>query len=125
MAVTNNGTKVSAPSEQLPPTYSRPSITEFSDWTWQRTVQLDVAKATVENATANTTMGNIISNGTIGVTKQVTDIVTDQFSSSKTVTCFADIIKIESNEPPQQTGNFFKNAAAKYVVTAIIYVKAA
>lgn len=123
MAITNNGTKVSAPDEQLPSGYTRPTITTFTDHEYYRRVVLSVLKSTVENATATTTMANIIGNGTIGVTKQVTDLVTADAISSNTVTIYADIVKIEDNSTPQSTGNFFKNAAASYNVTVDIYWK--
>lgn len=123
MAHTNNGTKVSAPDEQLPSGYTRPTITTFSDHESVRRVQLSVLKSTVENATANTTMANIIGNGSIGVTKQVTDILAADYLSSVTLTAYADIVKIQDNSTPQSTGNFFKNAAASYLVDVDIYVK--
>lgn len=128
MAITNRGTIVLAPDEQVPSGYTRPTESGiiFSDYEYvQKGIVLDVAKATVENATANTTMGNIIGNASIGVTKQVTDKVTADYISSNTVTCYAAITKIEDNSTPQSTGNFFKNAAATYKVTVDIFIKTA
>lgn len=125
MAHTNNGTKVSAPDEQLPSTYTKPTITTFTDHEHVRRVTFSVAKATVEHATANTTMANIIGNASIGVTKQVTDFLAAEYISSLTLTAYADIVAITDNSLPQSTGNFFKNAAAAYLVTVDIYIKTA
>jgi hypothetical protein len=123
MAITNNGTKVSAPDEQLPSGYTRPTITSFTDHEYYRRVVLSVLKATVESATKTTTMANIIGNGTIGVTKQVTDLVTADAVSSNTVTIYGDIVKVENNSTPQSTGEFFSNVATSYLVTVDIYWK--
>lgn len=125
MAHTNNGTKVSAPDEQIPSTYTKPTITTFTDHEHVRRVTFSVAKATVEHATANTTMANIIGNASIGVTKQVTDFLAAEYISSLTLTAYADIVAITDNSLPQSTGNFFKNAAAAYLVTVDIYIKTA
>lgn len=123
MSVTNNGSKVSAPDEQLPSGYTRPTITTFSDYEYTRRVQLSVAKATVENATKTTTMANIIGNGTIGVTKQVTDLITADVLAANTTLIYADIVKVENNQTVATEQ--FSSVAAAYLVTVDIYWKSA
>jgi|TARA_R100000501_G_C2619610_1_gene112933 hypothetical protein len=82
MAITNNGVVNSLPASQIPSGYTRPTVTTFTDWQYKRTLTLTVLKATVENATRATTMTNIIENGTIGLEKQIVDIVAEDFISS-------------------------------------------
>ena len=124
MAITNNGTKNSIPADHLPSGYTRPSITEFTDWKYKRRVTLNVAKATVQNATAATTMTNIIGNGTVGVTKQVDDILAADFLGSATITAFADIVSIQTNITDLGGASaLWTNAAVNYVCIVDIYVK--
>lgn len=61
MALTYNGTRVDIASSDLPTGYSKPSVTTFTDFEGQyKQVSFTIAKSSVENATATTTMANII-----------------------------------------------------------------
>jgi hypothetical protein len=125
MAITNNGTLNNAPEAKLPTGYSRPSVTTFTDWLWKADMTLTVAKGTVENANPVTTMTNIITNGTVGVTKQVDDILAADFLGTATVTAYAEILDISTNYR-DETGSevWLDNIAADYEVTVRVYVKA-
>ena len=124
MAITNNGTKNSLPDGQIPTGYTRPTITEFTDYKYVRTVTLSVLKATVENANPVTTMGAIISNGTIGVTKQVTDILAADFDESATGSAFADIVSLTHNYASLAQGSpLYTATAVSYLVTINLYIK--
>lgn len=125
MAHTNRGTKVSAPDEQVPTGYTRPTITTVDDYMYKIRVVLSVLKSTVQNATKVTTMANIIGDAAIGVTKQVTDLMALDYISTRTVTFHSDIVAITDLNPPQASGNFFGSTANSYVVTVDVFIKTA
>lgn len=125
MAITNNGTKVSVNSDKLPVGYTRPTVTTFTDHEYIRTEILSVDRATVYSATKTTTMANILANASIGVTKQVTDLVTADFDAAKTITIFADMYDIDTNLKVSQTGDFYGNGDDDFLCYVKIYVKGA
>jgi hypothetical protein len=123
MAITNNGTSVSIPTDKLPSGYTRPTVTTFTDYEYLRTATLNVDRATVYSATKTTTMAQILSNGTIGVTKQVTDLVTDDFDATGTIAIWTDLYDIDTNLKVSQTGDFYGNGDDDFVCYVRIYVK--
>ena len=126
MAIVNNGTKNSLQTSAIPSGYSLPSVTEISDYHYKYDLSLTVLKATVENATAATTMTNIIGNATIGITKQVDDILAADFLASATVTAYADWTGISHNlATVLGSGDYLKDTAMSYTCTVVLYVKAA
>ena len=125
MAITNNGTKVTIQSDKLPVGYTLPTVTTFTDHEYVRTAVLNVDRATVYSATKTTTMANILANVSIGVTKQVTDLVTADFDATKTITIYSDMYDIDTNLKVSQTGDFYSNADDKFVCYVKIYVKGA
>lgn len=126
MSITNAGTVNSLPAVQIPSGYTRPTVTTFTDWEYKRTLSLSVLKATVENATRSTTMTNIIGNGTVGITKQVDDILAADFLASATVTAYADFTALSNNfVDVTGTGTALTATASSYTCTVILYVKAA
>lgn len=125
MAITNNGTQNLLSEGDLPAGYSRPSITTFTDFVYQATYNFTVLKATVENATPATTMTNIIDNGTIGIDKQIDDIIAADYLASATVTHYQDWTNISNNfSDVNGKGAYLTNAAASYQVTVKLYLKA-
>jgi hypothetical protein len=126
MAITNNGTKNSLPAGQIPSGYTRPTVTTFTDWEYKRTLTLSVLKSTVENATASTTMTNIFNDATIGIDKQIVDIVAADYLATATVTTYADLTALTTNISSNSSGNgtWMKNTAVSYVATVDLYVKA-
>jgi len=127
MAITNNGTKNSLNSEQLPTGYTLPTITTFTDWEYKRILNLTVLKSTVENATQATTMTNIFDDATIGLDKQVVDIVAADYLASATVTTYADLVGLSNNITDVNNGDgvWLDNIATSYTATVILYVKTA
>lgn len=124
MAIVNNGTKVQL--AVIPAGYSRPAVTEISDFEYKRDVSLNVLKSTVEDADETITLANIINNATIGITKQVTDILAADYLGTATVTAYAILKKISTNAHlPVGTGNFYTNAGLNYICEVTILVKAA
>ena len=127
MAITNNGTKNSLQSTQLPASYTAPTITTFTDWEYKNTLSLSVLKATVDEATTAATMAAIFNNGTIGLDKQIVDIVAADYLATATVTTFAELVKLETNNNDIKSGEgtWLKDTAQSYVATVILYVKTA
>lgn len=125
MAITNNGTKVSIGADKLPSGYTKPTVTEFTDHEYIRTETLTVDRATVYSATKTTTMANILANASIGVTKQVTDLVTADFDATNTITIFSDLYDIDTNLKVSQSGDFYGNSDDDFVCYVKIYVKGA
>lgn len=126
MAIVNNGTVNSLPLAQVPSGYTRPTVTLITDYHYVYDLTLSVLKSTVENATATTTMANIITNGTIGITKQIDDILAADFLASATVTAYTDWLAISHNlSDIQGSGAYLQDTAMSYTCTVKLYVKAA
>jgi hypothetical protein len=125
MAITNNGTVNGLQTAWLPSGYTRPTVTKVTDYQYTYPLTLNVLKATVENATKATTMANIIANATIGITKQITDILAADYLASATVTAHAEWTGIKSNIESDATTDLLNATAVSYVCTVILYVKAA
>lgn len=125
MAITNNGTRNSLPAAKKPTGYTSPTITSFTDWEYIRTLTLSVLKATVENATAATTMTNIFDDITIGLDKQVEDIVAADFLATATVTTWAELTNLTINiaDVSSGDGTWMKDTAESYVATVKLYIK--
>lgn len=124
MAIVNNGTKVSLTPATLPTGYTLPTVTEITDYQYVRTLTLNVLKATVENATKTTTLTNILGDATIGITKQISDILDADYLATATVTAYAELYDISSNITTSPTSDFYNNTAVSYVCSVRLYVKA-
>lgn len=125
MAITNNGTSVTLAADFLPSGYTKPNTTTFTDWNYKYELTLNVAKATVENATRATTLTNIVDNGSVGIDAQIDAILANDFVNTNTVTAYTEFYKIESNIPVNNTGDFYTNTAVSYVCYCRLYVKVA
>jgi hypothetical protein len=125
MALTNAGTVVSLPSSRVPSDFTAVAVTTFSDWEQESQVlTLSVLKSTVENSDPATTLLAIISNATIGINKQVSDLVTDDWDVTRTVTVYAELTGIDSNVAASATTDFYTDTAMSYTCTVKYYVKA-
>ena len=125
MAITDNGVMVTMPTSLLPSGYTVPTGNSFTDWTYKMQVTLNVLKATVENATKATTLTNIIEDATVGIEKQVTDIIAADYLASATVTTYVDLYDIKTNIETSIATDFYNDTAVSYVCSCYIYVKAA
>ena len=126
MAITNNGTQNRLSTTRLPSGYTAPTVTTFSDSEYVSTLNLTVLKATVESATASTTMTNIIGNATVGITKQIDDILDADYISTQTVTAYADMLTLGTNfDDKGATDDYLKNTASSYTCRVKLYVKTA
>lgn len=124
MAITNNGTKVSLGVNQIPSGYTKPSITTFEDHEYTRVLVLTVLKSTVQNATEATTLTNIIENATIGINKQIDDILAADYLATATVTAYSDLTNIKSNIANDNKSDFYNNTVVSYLCTIKLFIKA-
>jgi len=122
MAIVNNGTKVNLGS--LPTGYTAPVITTFTDHEYERVLTLTVLKATVENADPAVTLANIIANATVGIDKQITDIIAGEFLSTPSVTAYSEMRLLSNNYANlSKSGAYLTTEPAKYIVIVKVYIK--
>jgi hypothetical protein len=125
MAISNLGTINNLPASKKPSGYVDPIVATFTDWQYRYVLTLNVLKATVENGTAATTLANIIANATVGINKQIVDIVAADFLATATVTTYAELYDLNTNYFPQEVDNvYLTSTAPSYVCKVILYVKA-
>ena len=126
MALTNNGTRVSLSGRDLPSGYSRSSITTFSDHEQKyEDLELTIDKSAVEAAAAGDALDDIIDDATVGIDKQVEDLITADFDvAGNTVTCWIDFKNITSNQSAGEAA-FYTNATPQFTCTVDVYVKTA
>ena len=125
MPITNLGAQNNLSDLQLPTSYSKPSIATFSDFEYIRTVVLNIPKATVETPTAQATMLAIFNNATVGINKQIVDLIAAEFLATPTVTTFGSLVSLTTNI---EVGNFanqnyLTNTTVAYLATVQIFVK--
>ena len=126
MALTNNGTVVNLPASRIPSGYTLPTVSTFTDYEYEsKDVVLSVLKSTVENATETTTLTNILTNATIGINKQVSDLITADADVSNTVTAYAELKMIDSNQAASGSNDFYNDTAMSYQCTVRFYWKSA
>jgi len=124
MAITNNGTQNLLADTEVPTAYTRPTVTTFSDEEYESILTLTVLKATVQNAAAATTMTNIFDNASIGINKQITDILAADFLASATITAFGNLTALTNNfADVNRDGDYLTTAAASYICTVTLLVK--
>ena len=125
MALTNQGTRVSIPSQLQPADFVAPAVTTFSDEEYVRTMSLSILKSTVEDADKSTTLLAINANATIGIAKQVDDIMAADYISSNTVDYWIDWTSLRSNIAVSKDSDFLNDTAVSYVVSVDVYIKTA
>jgi hypothetical protein len=121
MAISNLGTVNKLPAAEIPAGYVLPVIASFEDWQYKYVLTLNVLKATVETATPSTTLTAIFNNATIGLNKQIVDIIAADFLTTPAVTTFAELYGLDLSI---NKSNFLGNAVASYSCQVVIYVKA-
>ena len=126
MALTNAGTLVELPSSRVPSDFTAVAVSSFTDYEYESTTRtLSVLKSTVEDSDPATTLLAIIANASIGINKQVSDLVTAEFDVTNTVTCFAVLTGIDSNVAASADNDFYTDTAMSYLCTVKFYVKSA
>lgn len=121
MALVANATKISLNSSKVPSGATDPGGSNLSSSqpTYEN-LALNVAKATVENATKSTTFDNIRTDATIGIEKQVADLLTNDMDVTNTVNYNIDWKNIESNL--EFSKEFYTDTATQYICTVDVYV---
>ena len=124
--ITNNGCVNSLPAAQLPTGYTIPTVTTFTDYKYVYTIVMDVLKVTVDESDPAVTMLAIIENVTIGIEKQVDDILAEDFLATRTVTAYSDWTNFQTNMTPiLGTDELLTDAVTNYECTVKIYIKTA
>lgn len=126
MAITNNGTVNSLSAGKVPTDYAVADASSFSDYMYVYTVTLSVLKATVDVSDPSTTMQAIIEDVTVGIDKQVDDILAADFIASRTVTAYTDWLDVTTNMTAvTRTDPFLTDAVTNYLCSVKIYIKTA
>ena len=122
MAIVNNGVKNSLPDGNLPSGYSKPAVTEFTDFEWKSDLKLTVLKSAVENASGAITMAAIVSN----LVAQVDAILAADYIATQTVDAWADLISISNNyKSLRGDADWLTTTVVSYDCTIKFYVKTA
>jgi hypothetical protein len=117
MANVNDGTYVRL--NQIPTGFTVVDRS-FSDPEWSsEEIELSVLKATVEDATPATTLTNIIEDLTIGIDKQVNDLISAV--STDGVTIYTELLALTTNLIFSE--DLYKNVAPSYKCTVKYYYK--
>lgn len=125
MPITNLGAQNNLSDLQLPDSYTKPSIATFEDYEYIRTVVLNIPKSTVETGTAQATMLAIFNNATVGINKQIVDLIAAEFLSTPVVTTFGSLVSLTTNIEVGNFGNqnYLTNQTVAYLATVQIFVK--
>lgn len=128
MAIVSQGTKITlTPSNKIPDGFTAPIVDDFSDYGYtaiRRTIY--VPKATVENVDQAVTLTNIIQDATVGIEKQITDMITADWGAANpnTVDFWVHLIGLTTNvAPPDKTSDFYGNDPVSYEADTITYIR--
>jgi len=117
MANVNSGTYVRL--NQIPTGYAVVDVS-FADYEYSsQEVELSILKATVEDATESTTLANIITDVTIGINKQVSDLIAARTTDG--VTIYTELLALTTNLTFNE--DLYKNVAPSYKCTVKYYYK--
>ena len=122
MAVAYTGTRNGLPASQLPSGYTVPTVAaNTQEYTFS--ASLTVLKATVENATASTTMTAIFENATIGLDKQILDLITADFDNTQTVVGYGNLTALTTNlRGIAGADDWLTDTAVSYAATVTVWV---
>lgn len=122
MALAAQSTKISLDSTKTPSGFTDPGGSNLSNSSpTYLNLSLSVLKSTVENATKATTFDNIRDDVTIGIEKQVADLLTANIENViQTVTYNIDWKDISLNQ--KFSSEFYSNVAASYICTVDVYI---
>lgn len=121
MALVANATKISINSGKIPTGYTNPGGANLaSPQPAYRNLVLSVLKGTVENATKATTFDNIRTDVTIGIEKQIADLLTNDMDVTQTITYNIDWKDIRNNQVFSE--EFYSDTASVYKCTVDVYI---
>lgn len=128
MSIVSKGTKITlTPSNKIPDGFTPPSVEAFKDYRYsavRRTLQ--VPKSDVEDSDPVTTLTNIIQDNTVGIEKQITDMLTADWGGSNpnTIDFWVHLMGLTLNViPPDKTSDFLNNSAVVYECDTITYIR--
>lgn len=125
MALTYNGTRVDIASSSLPSGYTKPTVTTFTDYEGQyKQVSFTIAKSAVENATATTTMANIIT----ALNTAADAYLTADLDTTNTITAYGIAKTITTNTDDPDDERFTTtatSAALDYIIVVDLFFKTA
>ena len=122
MALVKNATKISLDATKKPSGFTDPGGSNLADsQPTYRNLSLAVLKSTVENAVKATTFDNILTDGVVGIEKQVADrLAADDIGSVATATYNIDWKNITNNQTfPTE---FYSDVVTNYIATVDVYV---
>lgn len=125
MAITKNGVFLDRLSSALIPSgadIGQPTVKTISP-EYCREETIEVPRATVETAVKATTFENVINDVTVGVDKQILDIVTADYIATNDVEYDYSVLTISSNKIPSTSTEFYTNVADVYKVLVELNVK--
>lgn len=125
MAITNLGTLNKISEEQIPSGYTLPILEAFQDFQYTRKLTLSVLKSTVETATPSTTLTAIFNNATVGINKQITDILALDYLATATVSAYAILYNLTTNinQKTITDNTYLTNTPVTYECEVVLYVK--
>jgi len=122
MALVKQATKISIDSSQIPSGYTNPGGTNLaSSQPTYLNKSFSIIKSTVDDSVKATTFDQILSDVTIGIEKQVADMLTaDDIGTTATVNYNIDWKKIGNNQAI--SADFYNNTAVSYVAVVDVYL---
>lgn len=123
MAIVNNGTKLAISTSLFPTGFTPPVITDFNDFEYKRELNLNVLRSTVQNTNKATTLTNILDDATVGINKQITDILTADYVGTNDVQVFSQLVSLGNNIEPSVNSDFFNAQPVSYTAKVIVYIK--
>jgi hypothetical protein len=123
MAVQDKGIKIELPEALVPDGFVAPAYVEVSDFEYKREYQLNVLKSTIQNADKDVTFGNIINDATIGILKQINDIIVADFIGTNTVEYYTVWKVINSNSQRSKGNDFYTSTAFSYICEVEVFIK--
>lgn len=128
MSIVSQGTKITlTPSTKTPDGFTAPTVDDFPDYGYTAIRRkIFVPKATVENADQAVTLTNIIQDPTVGIEKQITDMLTTDWGAANpnTIDFWVHLIGLTTNvAPPDKTSDFYGNDPVNYEGDTITYIR--
>ncbi len=124
MAVVDNGVKVSVPEILIPSGAAAQAVTEFTDFKYTRDLTLSVTKVSVDSSLKSDTFDDIIDEATIGIKKQVLDLITADFDdTANTVTYYTEYLTLKNNQGVSVDTEFYTDTAESYTCTVKVFIK--
>ena len=121
MALAAQATKISLDATKTPSGFTDPGGSNLSSSqpTYEN-LSLSVLKATVEDSTKATTFDQIRTDATIGIEKQVADLLTNDMDVTATITYNIDWKDIRNNQI--FTEEFYSDVANSFVAIVDVYI---